>query len=119
MKTDGRSVKVRTSDGDFEARVVAAADGANGVVAKGAGLMRGVRLDLALQAEDVESCRRMGDLGAELLPDHACVLTHCNAGALATAGLGTALAPVYRAHAAGKSVSVIADETRQILGFKN
>lgn len=51
MKTDGRSVKVRTSDGDFESRVVAGADGAKGVVAKGAGLMRGARLDLALQVE--------------------------------------------------------------------
>jgi methylthioribose-1-phosphate isomerase len=70
---------------------------------------------LALQAEDVESCRRMGDLGAELLPDHACVLTHCNAGALATAGYGTALGVVRSAARMGKLDHVFADETRPFL----
>jgi methylthioribose-1-phosphate isomerase len=69
----------------------------------------------AVREEDLELSRRMGRAGAELIPDGATVLTHCNAGALATAGLGTALAPVYCAHAAGKRVSVIADETRPLL----
>ena len=52
---------------------------------------------LAVQREDLESCRRMGDLGAELLPAEARVLTHCNAGALATAGYGTALGVIRSA----------------------
>jgi len=69
----------------------------------------------AVREEDLELSRRMGRAGAELIPDGATVLTHCNAGALATGGLGTALAPVYCAHAAGKRVSVIADETRPLL----
>ncbi len=69
----------------------------------------------AVREEDLELSRRMGRAGAELIPDGATVLTHCNAGALATAGLGTALAPVYCARAAGKKVSVIADETRPLL----
>ncbi len=69
----------------------------------------------AVREEDLELSRRMGRAGAALIPDGATVLTHCNAGALATGGLGTALAPVYCAHAAGKRVSVIADETRPLL----
>ena len=64
---------------------------------------------------DRETCRRMGEIGAELIADGATVLTHCNAGALATAGMGTALAPVYRAAAKGKRVAVFADETRPLL----
>jgi methylthioribose-1-phosphate isomerase len=68
-----------------------------------------------IQREDAESCRRMGVLGAELLADGATVLTHCNAGALATGGMGTALAPVYVAHELGKKVAVYADETRPLL----
>jgi methylthioribose-1-phosphate isomerase len=67
---------------------------------------------LAVQHEDLESCRRMGDLGAELLPDDARVLTHCNAGALATAGYGTALGVVRSAFRLGKLKAVFADETR-------
>lgn len=69
----------------------------------------------AIHAEDVAACRRMGDLGAELVADGATVLTHCNAGALATSGIGSALAPVYRAHELGKRVRVFADETRPLL----
>jgi methylthioribose-1-phosphate isomerase len=57
----------------------------------------------------------MGDLGAALLPDGARVLTHCNAGALATAGHGTALGVIRSAVQAGKRISVIADETRPFL----
>ncbi|MHC4913895.1 MAG: S-methyl-5-thioribose-1-phosphate isomerase [Planctomycetota bacterium] len=69
----------------------------------------------AVREEDLELSRRMGRAGMELIPDGATVLTHCNAGALATGGLGTALAPVYFAHAAGRKVSVLADETRPLL----
>jgi methylthioribose-1-phosphate isomerase len=67
---------------------------------------------LAIQQEDLAACRRMGDLGAELLPARANVLTHCNAGALATAGYGTALGVVRSAARLGKLQSVFADETR-------
>jgi methylthioribose-1-phosphate isomerase len=70
---------------------------------------------LAIHAEDLASCRRMGDLGAELLPDEARILTHCNAGALATAGYGTALGVVRSAARLGKLKHVFADETRPYL----
>jgi S-methyl-5-thioribose-1-phosphate isomerase len=65
--------------------------------------------------EDVAANRRMGAFGADLIPDNARVLTHCNAGALATAGHGTALGVLRSAVEAGKRVSVIADETRPFL----
>jgi methylthioribose-1-phosphate isomerase len=65
--------------------------------------------------EDIEINRKMGSFGAELLPDGARVLTHCNAGALATAGYGTALGVIRSAVEAGKKISVIADETRPFL----
>jgi len=65
--------------------------------------------------EDVEINRSMGRHGAELIPDDATVLTHCNAGALATAGYGTALGVVRAAVEAGKRVAVYADETRPFL----
>ena len=70
---------------------------------------------LAIQAEDLAACHRMGDLGAELLPAEARVLTHCNAGALATAGYGTALGIVRSAARLGKLKQVFADETRPFL----
>ena len=66
-------------------------------------------------AEDIRINRSMGEFGAELLPDGARVLTHCNAGALATAGWGTALGVFRSAIKAGKKISVIADETRPFL----
>lgn len=69
----------------------------------------------AIHEEDVELCRRMGEHGASLLPDPATVLTHCNTGALATAGIGTALGVVQAAVDAGKSVRAFADETRPLL----
>jgi methylthioribose-1-phosphate isomerase len=69
----------------------------------------------AIEAEDVRSCREMGRHGATLVPDPARVLTHCNAGALATAGYGTALGVIRAAVEAGKRVSVLADETRPFL----
>ncbi|HEU4429961.1 MAG TPA: S-methyl-5-thioribose-1-phosphate isomerase [Myxococcota bacterium] len=69
----------------------------------------------ALTAEDERICRALGRAGAELVPDGARVLTHCNAGALATAGYGTALGVVRAAVEAGRRVSVLADETRPFL----
>ena len=60
-------------------------------------------------------CRRIGEHGAALIPDGARVLTHCNAGALATGGIGTALAAIYVAVEQGKRVEVFADETRPLL----
>ena len=66
-------------------------------------------------AEDIRINRTLGSHGAELLRDGARVLTHCNAGALATAGHGTALGVIRSAVEAGKKISVIADETRPFL----
>lgn len=69
----------------------------------------------AVLAEDILINRAMGSYGAALLKDGARVLTHCNAGALATAGWGTALGVIRSAVEAGKAISVIADETRPFL----
>ena len=69
----------------------------------------------AIWDEDRAMCARIGAAGAELIGGDALVLTHCNAGVLATGGIGTALAPVYTLHAAGRKVAVIADETRPLL----
>lgn len=69
----------------------------------------------AILAEDLETSRRIGAAGLALLKPGARVMTHCNAGGLATGGLGTALAPVYAAQAAGQAVEVFADETRPLL----
>jgi methylthioribose-1-phosphate isomerase len=66
----------------------------------------------AILREDLQINLRMGELGAELVPDGARILTHCNAGALATAGHGTALGVIRSAAASGKRVSVLVDETR-------
>jgi methylthioribose-1-phosphate isomerase len=68
-----------------------------------------------IKQEDLAACRRMGDLGAALLPERARVLTHCNAGALATAGYGTALGVIRSAARDGKLAAVFADETRPFL----
>jgi len=65
--------------------------------------------------QDIESCRAIGRYGAEVIPDGATILTHCNAGALATAGYGTALGVVRGAVEAGKRIRVFADETRPFL----
>src|SRR6185369_44230 len=65
--------------------------------------------------EDVASCRAMGAFGAGVVPADARILTHCNAGALATAGYGTALGVIRGAAEAGKSVAVFADETRPFM----
>lgn len=64
---------------------------------------------------DAEACRRMGEIGADLIPDGGGVLTHCNAGALATVAYGTALSLMYVAKERGKRFQVYADETRPLL----
>jgi len=69
----------------------------------------------AIHDEDVASCRAMGAFGAAIVPAEARILTHCNAGALATAGYGTALGVIRGAVEAGKRVTVFADETRPFL----
>ncbi len=69
----------------------------------------------AIEAEDREICRAIGRHGATLLEDGSGVLTHCNAGGLATADYGTALAVFFAMHEAGRKVSVYADETRPLL----
>ena len=74
-----------------------------------------LREALAIEREDIDACRRLGDLGALLLPERARVLTHCNAGALATAGYGTALGIVRSAARLGRLEAVFADETRPFL----
>ena len=65
--------------------------------------------------DDLAACLKMGEHGASLLPEGGTVLTHCNAGALATAGYGTALGVIRRAHADGRGIRVLADETRPVL----
>jgi methylthioribose-1-phosphate isomerase len=70
---------------------------------------------IAMHEEDIASNRRLGSYGATLLADRSTVLTHCNAGALATAGFGTALGVIRAARDAGKRISVFADETRPVL----
>lgn len=65
-----------------------------------------------LENEDIEINKKMGDFGAEIVPEGATILTHCNAGALATVGYGTALGVVRSAFAKDKTVQVFADETR-------
>ena len=69
----------------------------------------------AIEAEDAAMCRAIGNAGAALIGDGDGILTHCNAGALATAGCGTALAVFYAAAQAGKRFRVFADETRPLL----
>jgi methylthioribose-1-phosphate isomerase len=69
----------------------------------------------AIHDEDVANCRAMGAFGADVVPADARILTHCNAGALATAGYGTALGVIRGAVEKGKRVAVFADETRPFL----
>ncbi len=69
----------------------------------------------AIHSEDAAMCAAIGAHGSTLVPTDAVILTHCNTGALATGGIGTALGIVITAHRQGKSVSVIADETRPLL----
>jgi methylthioribose-1-phosphate isomerase len=69
----------------------------------------------AMYEEDIAACKTMGAFGAELLPEEGGVLTHCNAGALATCGYGTALGVIRAAVEQGKKIHVYADETRPFL----
>jgi len=78
-------------------------------------LAAALREAVAIADEDAAACRRIGEYGAQLVPDGGRVLTHCNAGALATAGWGTALAALYVARERGKKLRVWADETRPLL----
>jgi methylthioribose-1-phosphate isomerase len=84
---------------------------------KGVEAIRGALILECLQMyqEDIQANREMGRLGQELIPDKASILTHCNAGALATAGYGTALGVIRAAVEAGKRIEVFADETRPFL----
>lgn len=70
---------------------------------------------LTIEREDKEVCAAIGRHGSPLIKDGMGVLTHCNAGALATAGMGTALAPIYTAFADGRTAQVYCDETRPLL----
>jgi len=74
-----------------------------------------IREAIAVKEEDVAICRQIGRHGAPLVPDGKTVLTHCNAGALATAGYGTALGVIRAAVEDGKKIDVFADETRPFL----
>lgn len=69
----------------------------------------------AIAREDFDACMKMGLYGADLISDGDSLLTHCNTGVLATTGWGTALAPMYVAHNAGKKIHVFVDETRPVL----
>lgn len=93
-------------------RAEALAAAGAGAGEQAAGLLEEAR---RIHAEDLDMSRRLGAAGAALLPDCATVLTHCNAGGLATGGYGTALGVVYAALEAGKAVRVFADETRPLL----
>jgi len=70
---------------------------------------------LVVREEDIEICKSIGRNGAALVPDRKTVLTHCNAGALATAGYGTALGVIRAAVSSGKEIDVFADKTRPFL----
>src|SRR5439155_1248239 len=69
----------------------------------------------AIEREDEESCRTIGEFGAALVPEGASVLTHCNTGMLCTGGIGTAQGVIWTAHSQGKRVRVWVDETRPLL----
>jgi methylthioribose-1-phosphate isomerase len=70
---------------------------------------------IAIHREDAEMCDKIGEIGNEIMPDSCRILTHCNAGALATGGIGTALGVIYAAFFSGKKIDVWVDETRPIL----
>ena len=74
-----------------------------------------IREALAILEEDIQMCRAIGNHGAALVEDGMGILTHCNAGALATGDFGTALSPLYVAHDAGRAFTVYSDETRPLL----
>ena len=68
-----------------------------------------------IRDEDAAMCRKIGEHGVQLLSEGDSILTHCNAGSLATSEFGTALAPMYTAHMNGMGIKVFADETRPLL----
>ncbi|MGB7055153.1 MAG: S-methyl-5-thioribose-1-phosphate isomerase [bacterium] len=68
-----------------------------------------------IEQEDREACQKIGSLGAELVRDHSKIMVHCNAGALATSGIGTALGIIYTARQEGKNLEVYSGETRPLL----
>jgi methylthioribose-1-phosphate isomerase len=70
---------------------------------------------IKIQKEDKAICRKIGENGAGFISDNSCILTHCNAGGLATADYGTALAVLFKAKEQGKQIRVYADETRPLL----
>ncbi len=74
-----------------------------------------LREGLAILEEDIRMCQAIGEHGAPLIEEGAGILTHCNAGALATGDFGTALSPMYVAHAKGRRFTVYSDETRPLL----
>jgi methylthioribose-1-phosphate isomerase len=89
---------------------------AHDLAAAGADVRRGLLEEAhAILAEDLAMCHAIGRHGAPLIPEGGRVLTHCNAGGLATAGYGTALAPIRTAHELGRRLHVLVDETRPFL----
>lgn len=96
-------------------RIQALAENLRGTYSPGA--VRSLLLDEArtIEVEDRAMCRAIGRHGAALLADDDGVLTHCNAGGLATSGYGTALAVFYSAHEQGKRLRIFVDETRPLL----
>ena len=92
-----------------------AMDRLRGVLDAGGSAADLVREAEAIHDEDVAACERMGDLGADLVRPGEQLLTHCNAGALATAGIGSALGVLHRAHARGRDIHVWVNETRPLL----
>ena len=93
-----RTVWTAAADADHPTRMMLVADAAR-----------------AIHSADVLACKAIGEIGATHIPDDGWVLTHCNAGALATGGFGTALGVFRAARAQGKKVRVLADETRPLL----
>ena len=77
--------------------------------------LRLVQEGLAILQEDIQMCQAIGVHGEALIQEEMGILTHCNAGALATGDFGTALSPMYAAHAAGRKFTVYSDETRPLL----
>lgn len=81
-----------------------------------AGLKTGLlKFAIALHEDDRRRCDAMADHGQEVVPPNSRILTHCNTGALATGGIGTAFGVIYRAHQQGKKIEVYANETRPVL----
>ncbi len=112
LRTRPTAVNLAWAVGRMQAWLAEEAAGGAEVAALRDGFLAEAR---ALLCEDVAVCRRLGAAGAPLVPDGARILTHCNAGALATGGYGTALGVVRAAAEAGRRVSVLADETRPFL----